>query len=52
MQDRCIVYAEHTKGLEIILDAPNGTPKWHGSCGISFWYIQSKIGAQFAPNVP
>jgi hypothetical protein len=26
-QDRCIVYAEHTIGLEIILDTPDGTPR-------------------------
>jgi hypothetical protein len=25
-QDRCMVYAKHTIGLEIILDAPDGTP--------------------------
>ena len=25
MQDRCTVCPEHTKGSEIILDAPNGT---------------------------
>jgi hypothetical protein len=27
MQDRCMVCAEHTIGLEIILDAPNDTPR-------------------------
>jgi len=26
-QDRCTVCAEHTKGSEIILDAPDGTPR-------------------------
>jgi hypothetical protein len=26
MQDRCMVCAKHTIGLEIILDTPNGTP--------------------------
>jgi hypothetical protein len=26
MQDRCTVYAEHTKGSEIVLDKPDGTP--------------------------
>jgi hypothetical protein len=26
-QDRCIVCAERTIGLEIILDAPDGTPR-------------------------
>ena len=27
MQDRCTVCVEHTIGSEIILDAPNGTPR-------------------------
>jgi hypothetical protein len=27
MQDRCIVYAERTIGSEIVLDAPDGTPR-------------------------
>jgi hypothetical protein len=27
MQDRCIIYTERAKGLEIILDAPDGTPR-------------------------
>ena len=35
-QDQCTVCAEHTIGLEIILDAPDGTPRSHGSCEISF----------------
>jgi len=26
-QDRCMVCAEHTKGSEIVLDAPHGTPR-------------------------
>ena len=26
-QDRCTVYAERTIGSEIILDAPDGTPR-------------------------
>jgi hypothetical protein len=39
MQDRCTVCAEHTIGLEIMLDAPNGTPRWCGSWGIPFWSI-------------
>jgi hypothetical protein len=26
-QDRCTVSAEHTKGSEIVLDAPDGTPR-------------------------
>jgi hypothetical protein len=53
---QCMICAECTIGLEIILYALNGTPRWRGSCGILFlsiqrWcYCQSKIGAQFAPN--
>ena len=35
-QDRCTVCVEHTIGLDIILDTPNGTPRRRGSCGISF----------------
>jgi hypothetical protein len=27
MQERCLVCAERTTGSEIILDAPNGTPR-------------------------
>jgi hypothetical protein len=27
MQDRCTLCAERTTGYEIILDAPNGTPR-------------------------
>jgi hypothetical protein len=27
MQDRCMVCAERTMGYEIILDAPDGTPR-------------------------
>jgi hypothetical protein len=27
MQDRCTVCAEHTIGLEIVLYAPDGTPR-------------------------
>ena len=26
--DRCMVCVEHTIGSEIILDAPDGTPRW------------------------
>jgi hypothetical protein len=26
-QDRCIVYDQRTVGLEIVLDAPDGTPR-------------------------
>jgi hypothetical protein len=27
VQDRCTVYAKRTIGLDIILDAPDGTPR-------------------------
>ena len=30
VQDRCTVCAEHTIGSEIILDAPDGTPRCVG----------------------
>ena len=33
--DRCTVCTEHTIGSEIILDAPDGTPRCRGSFGIS-----------------
>ena len=36
LQDRCMVFAKRTIGSDIILDAPGGTPRWRGSCGISF----------------
>jgi hypothetical protein len=34
MQDWCMVCVEHTIGLEIVLEAPDGTPSCHESCGI------------------
>ena len=36
IQDRCTVCPERTIGSEIILDAPDGTPRRRGSCGILF----------------
>ena len=36
VQDWCTVCAKRTIGSEIILDVPDGTPWWRGSCGISF----------------
>jgi hypothetical protein len=36
MQDWCMVYVEHTVGSEIVLEAPDGTPRCGGSCGIVF----------------
>ena len=38
-QDRCMVCAEHTIGSEIILEAPDGTPRRRGSYRISFWSV-------------
>jgi hypothetical protein len=35
-QDSLSVCADRTIGLEIISDTPDGTPRWCGSCGISF----------------
>ena len=35
MQDKCTVCVEHTICSEIILDGPDGTPRWRGSFGIS-----------------
>jgi hypothetical protein len=36
MQDWCSVCVEHTVGPEIVLEAPDGTPRLRGSCGILF----------------
>jgi hypothetical protein len=36
MYDRCMFCTEHTTVLEIVLDAPDGTPRLQGSCGIHF----------------
>ena len=36
MEDRCTVCAKRTIGSDIILDAPDGTPRSRGSRGISF----------------
>jgi chemotaxis response regulator CheB len=58
MHDWCMVCVERTVGLEIVLDAPDGTPRLRGSCGILFRSVlkqckrRYKIGAQFASNVP
>ena len=35
MQDKCTVCVEHTICSEIVLDGPDGTPRWCGSFGIS-----------------
>jgi hypothetical protein len=34
MQERCTVYTDRTTGLELILDAPDGTARLLGSCGV------------------
>ena len=58
VQDSCMVCARRTIGLEIILDAPDGTTRRRGSSGSSFqsiWRLcksSCKIGARFASNVP
>jgi hypothetical protein len=58
IHDRCMVCIERTIGLEIALDAPNGTLRRRESCGIpilSLWtqcYCRCKIYAWFAPNIP
>jgi hypothetical protein len=39
MQYRCTVCAERTISSKIILGAPDGTLRWHGSFGISFWSV-------------
>jgi hypothetical protein len=39
IQDTCMVYVERTIGLKIALDAPDGTLRRHGSCGISILYL-------------
>jgi hypothetical protein len=58
MHDRCMVCVEHTIVLEVILDTPDGTPRFHGSCGTWFrsvwrqYQCGCNIGAWFAPNVP
>jgi hypothetical protein len=41
VQYRCIVCAKRTIGSEIILDAPNGTPRWRAS---SESFIHLEIG--------
>ena len=40
MQAGCTVGAERTIGSEIILAAPDGTPRRCGSSGILFWSVQ------------
>jgi hypothetical protein len=35
MHDLCTVHVERTVGSEIVLEAPDGTHRSRGSCGIS-----------------
>jgi len=37
LQDRCTHFAKRTIDLEIILDAPDGTPRWSG------WYEPARV---------
>ena len=36
VQDWCSICTKRTIGSDIVLDAPDGTPRFRGSCGISF----------------
>ena len=40
VQDRCMVCTKCTIGSEIVLDAPDGTPRRRGSSGSSFWRLE------------
>jgi hypothetical protein len=39
MQDRYTVCAEHTTDSEIVLGAPDGTPRWRGSSESLFRFV-------------
>jgi hypothetical protein len=57
IQDGCTVCVEHTIGLEIALDAPDGTLSRCASCGISVLSLETVLlsvqdSARFVPNVP
>jgi hypothetical protein len=39
VQGRCMVCTKRTIGSEIILDAPDGTPRRRESSGILFWSV-------------
>ena len=43
-QDRCMVYVGRTIGSDIVLDAPDGTPRRRGSCGISLLPVLGDSG--------
>jgi hypothetical protein len=58
VQDRSTVCVKRTTTSEIILDAPDGTPRLRGSSGSSFQSISRyyrslpKIDARFVSNIP
>ena len=58
VQDRCMVCARCTVGLQIVLDAPDGTPRSRGLCGTLLLSVsrqcwcRCKIGGRFALDVP
>jgi hypothetical protein len=43
MQDWCMVCTEHATGSEIVLGAPDETPRWCGSSISSFWSIWRQL---------
>jgi hypothetical protein len=54
-QDRCTVCIERTIGLDIILDAPDGTPRCRGSIKPTIWrqcLCRCKIGAHAPDGTP
>jgi hypothetical protein len=58
VHDRCIVCTEHNIGIEIVLDALDGTPTGHGSSGTSVlkdWYtvcVERTIGSYIILDAP
>ena len=58
VQDRCMVCARCTVGLQIVLDAPDGTPRSRGLCGTLLLSVsrqcwcRCKIGGRFKLDVP
>ena len=42
-QDRCTVCVERTIGSAIVLDAPDGTHRRRGSCGISLLFCLESV---------
>jgi hypothetical protein len=45
MQDWCAVCAERTIGLEIILDAPDGSPRYVGHVESCFGLFEDSVTA-------